>query len=85
MYRRGYKRPRADTTFGAEAKFAATVPHLKSLEIHTFTSEADWDDAPVMPTAFKEAIRLAYSWAMIYSGHYDHDRRTKSSREDWLT
>jgi len=28
-------------------------------------AEADWDDAPPMPAAFKEALRLVYSGAMI--------------------
>ena len=37
-------------------------------------AEADWDDAPAMAPGFKEALRLAYSGAMIYSGHYDRAR-----------
>lgn len=46
-------------------------------------AEADWDDAPVMPAAFKEALRLVYSGTMIYSGHYDRDRANEAIARGW--
>jgi N-ethylmaleimide reductase len=46
-------------------------------------AEADWDDAPVMPAAFKEALRLVYSGAMIYSGHYDRARAEQALAQGW--
>jgi len=46
-------------------------------------AEADWDDAPVMPAAFKEALRLVYSGAMIYSGHYDRARADQAIAKGW--
>ena len=46
-------------------------------------AEADWDDAPVMPASFKEALRLVYSGAMIYSGHYDRKRAEDAIARGW--
>jgi len=46
-------------------------------------AEADWDDAPLMPPAFKEALRLVYSGAMIYSGHYDRERAEEALAKGW--
>jgi N-ethylmaleimide reductase len=46
-------------------------------------AEADWDDAPPMPPAFKEALRLVYSGAIIYSGHYDLGRAGEALTKGW--
>jgi len=46
-------------------------------------AEADWDDAPPMPAAFKEALRLVYSGAMIYAGHYDRTRAEEAVARGW--
>lgn len=46
-------------------------------------AEADWDDAPPMPAAFKEALRLVYSGAMIYAGHYDRARAEEAIGKGW--
>ena len=46
-------------------------------------AEADWDDAPVMPAAFKEAMRLVYGGTMIYSGHYDLERAEEAIARGW--
>ncbi|MBQ5942769.1 alkene reductase [Massilia sp. AB1] len=46
-------------------------------------AEADWDDAPVMPAAFKEALRLVYGGTMIYSGHYDLERAGEAIARGW--
>jgi N-ethylmaleimide reductase len=37
-------------------------------------AEADWDDAPLMPIDFKNALREAYSGVIIYAGQYDATR-----------
>ena len=37
-------------------------------------AEADWDDAPVMPTAFKQALRDNFSGVLIYAGKYTVER-----------
>lgn len=34
-------------------------------------AEADWDDAPVMPHAFRRAVRDTFSGAIIYAGRYN--------------
>jgi N-ethylmaleimide reductase len=36
-----------------------------------------------MPAAFKEALRLVYSGAMIYSGHYDLARASDVIANGW--
>lgn len=46
-------------------------------------AEADWNDAPAMPPAFKEALRMVYSGTMIYSGHYDQARAETALRRGW--
>lgn len=37
-------------------------------------SEADWDDAPVVPDAFRRDLRTAYEGAIIVAGKYDAAR-----------
>jgi N-ethylmaleimide reductase len=46
-------------------------------------AEADWDDAPPMPAAFKEALRLVYSGALLYAGHYDRARAEEAIGRGW--
>jgi N-ethylmaleimide reductase len=46
-------------------------------------AEADWDDAPPMSAAFKEALRLMYKGVMIYSGQYDRDKGNEALRRGW--
>ncbi|WP_029059619.1 alkene reductase [Stappia stellulata] len=37
-------------------------------------SEADWDDAPVIPERFREDLRATYSGTLIVAGKYDKAR-----------
>lgn len=37
-------------------------------------AEADWEDAPNMPFAFKQALREAFSGCIIYAGKYTPER-----------
>jgi hypothetical protein len=46
-------------------------------------AEADWDDAPEMPMAFREALRLMYSGAMLYTGQYDRERAEAAVAAGW--
>lgn len=46
-------------------------------------AEADWDDAPDMPPAFKEALRLVYGGTLIYAGRYTRQRADAALRQGW--
>lgn len=46
-------------------------------------AEADWEDAPKMPAAFKEALRLVYRGTMIYAGKYTGERAEAALRHGW--
>jgi N-ethylmaleimide reductase len=37
-------------------------------------AEADWDDAPVVPESFREALRRRFANTIIVAGRYDHTR-----------
>ncbi|EPK3392861.1 MULTISPECIES: alkene reductase [Pseudomonadota] len=46
-------------------------------------AEADWEDAPDMPAAFREALRLVYRGTMIYAGKYTLERAEYALRNGW--
>lgn len=46
-------------------------------------AEADWDNAPVMPVAFKEAYRKAFSSTLIYAGKYTRERAEEALEKGW--
>lgn len=46
-------------------------------------AEADWEDAPVMPAAFKDALRMIYSGTLIYAGKYNLARAEEALRRGW--
>lgn len=46
-------------------------------------AEADWDNAPVMPVAFKEAYRKAFSGTLIYAGKYTKERAEEALEKGW--
>ncbi|MCF7752553.1 alkene reductase [Bacillus subtilis subsp. subtilis] len=46
-------------------------------------AEADWDDAPVMPVAFKEALRMLYRGTLIYAGKYTVERAEEALARGW--
>jgi N-ethylmaleimide reductase len=67
-----------------QATYVAAARLLDEIKIaYLHIAEADWDDAPAMPPAFKEALRLVYSGAMIYSGHYDRERGNEAIARGW--
>jgi len=41
-------------------------------------AEADWDDAPIMSTEFKQALRENFSGVLIYAGKYTVERAEKA-------
>ena len=67
-----------------ESTYLAAARLLNDLGIgYLHIAEADWDDAPPMPDAFKEALRLMYSGAMIYSGHYNYSKAEQALSQGW--
>ncbi len=46
-------------------------------------AEADWDDAPVMSVAFKQALRDAFDGIMIYAGKYTAESAAAAIHEGW--
>jgi len=46
-------------------------------------AEADWDDAPLMPVAFKQALRMVYPGTLIYAGKYTAERAEQALAEGW--
>lgn len=46
-------------------------------------AEADWENAPVMPIAFKEAYRRAFSGTLIYAGKYTKERAEEALQNGW--
>jgi N-ethylmaleimide reductase len=46
-------------------------------------AEADWDDAPNTPAAFREALRLVYRGALIYAGRYTLALAEHALRHGW--
>lgn len=46
-------------------------------------AEVDWDDAPPMPVAFKQALRMVYPGTLIYAGKYTAERAEQALAEGW--
>lgn len=46
-------------------------------------AEADWEDAPLMPTAFKQRLRQVFPGTMIYAGQYTAERARTAIEEGW--
>lgn len=60
---------------------AKVLDNLGVAYIHI--AEADWEDAPDMPAAFKEALRLIYRGTLIYAGKYTQERAEAALRNGW--
>lgn len=64
-----------------QATYLAVARALDEIGVaYIHIAEADWDDAPEMPVAFKEALRLIYRGTMIYSGKYTAERADRRSK-----
>ena len=46
-------------------------------------AEADWDDAPLMPVAFKQRLREAFPGVLIYAGKYTAERARDAVAAGW--
>ncbi|PWE45670.1 alkene reductase [Pseudomonas prosekii] len=46
-------------------------------------AEADWDNAPELPTTFREAVREAFSGLLMYAGKYSSARADNVLDNDW--
>ncbi|RYF01240.1 MAG: alkene reductase [Comamonadaceae bacterium] len=63
-------------------EISPTILHLaKKLDdiglAYIHLAEADWDDAPQIPDAFRYALRQAYEGRVIVAGKYDAERAEK--------
>jgi len=61
-----------------ETYSAAAALLNKHKIVYLHIAEADWDDAPQMPLAFKRALRSAYQGILIYAGKYSAARATQA-------
>ncbi|QEM80986.1 alkene reductase [Halomonas binhaiensis] len=67
-----------------QATYLGAAKCLDELGVaYIHVAEADWDDAPVMPEAFKEALRLIYGGTLIYAGKYTQERAETALRNGW--
>ncbi|WP_148717006.1 alkene reductase [Chitinolyticbacter meiyuanensis] len=46
-------------------------------------SEADWDDAPQVPDAFRDRLRASFAGALIVAGRYDRQRAVAVLARGW--
>lgn len=67
-----------------EETYLAAASILNEIGIaYIHIAEADWDNAPVMPVAFKEAYRAAFKGTLIYAGKYTKARAEEALEKGW--
>lgn len=67
-----------------EETYTAAAARLAEIGVgYIHIAEADWDDAPLMPLAFKRALRSAFPGVMIYAGKYTAERARAALEEGW--
>lgn len=67
-----------------QATYLGAAKVLDDLGVaYVHIAEADWEDAPDMPAAFKEALRLIYRGTLIYAGKYTLERAEAALRNGW--
>lgn len=67
-----------------QATYLAAAHILDSIGVaYLHIAEADWEDAPVMPVAFKEALRMIYRGTLIYAGKYTVERAEEALAKGW--
>jgi N-ethylmaleimide reductase len=67
-----------------EETYIAAARILDDLGIaYIHIAEADWEDAPVMSVAFKEAYRKAFRGTFIYAGKYTLARAEEALEKGW--
>lgn len=67
-----------------EATYLAAAKLLDDIGAgYLHIAEADWDDAPLMPVPFKEALRMIYRGTLIYAGKYTQERAEQALQAGW--
>lgn len=67
-----------------QATYLSAARLLDELGItYLHIAEADWEDAPEMPPAFKEALRMVYRGTLIYAGKYTRERAEVALSSGW--
>lgn len=67
-----------------QATYLAAAKLLDDLGVaYIHIAEVDWEDAPEMPLAFKEALRMVYSGTLIYAGKYTQEKAQAALQAGW--
>ncbi len=67
-----------------QATYLAAARLLDEIGVaYIHIAEADWEDAPAMSAAFKEALRIVYRGSLIYSGMYTKARAEEALARGW--
>ena len=67
-----------------QATYLAAAHLLDAIGVgYVHIAEADWEDAPVMPVAFKQALRMIYRGTLIYAGKYTVERAQEALAAGW--
>ncbi len=67
-----------------EETYIAAARLLQDIGVaYIHIAEADWDNAPVMPLAFKQAYREAFKGTLIYAGKYTKERAEEALAQGW--
>lgn len=67
-----------------ETTYTAAAMLLGKLGVgYIHIAEADWDDAPHMPLAFKQRLRDVFPGVLVYAGKYTAERANAALREGW--
>ncbi|MEG0317662.1 MAG: alkene reductase [Comamonas sp.] len=67
-----------------QATYLAAAKLLDDLGVaYIHIAEVDWEDAPQMPVAFKEALRMVYRGTLIYAGKYTKEKAEAALQAGW--
>lgn len=67
-----------------QTTYTAAVRLLGEIGVgYVHIAEADWEDAPDMPLAFKRQLREAFPGVLIYAGKYTAQRARGALTEGW--
>jgi N-ethylmaleimide reductase len=67
-----------------QATYLAAAKLLDDLGVaYIHIAEVDWEDAPQMPLAFKQALRMIYRGTLIYAGKYTKTTAEAALQAGW--
>lgn len=67
-----------------ETTYIAAAKKLAEIGVgYIHIAEADWDDAPHMPDAFKQQLRAVFPGTLIYAGKYTAERARAALEAGW--